>query len=101
MKRIRKSMLVCLVVAALVGAPLGQAALAQFRPDAEEPSAMSMAVDVVPVRVLSFCGMVLGAAFFVVTLPVSFIAGSHKQAAEKMVKEPARYTFTRPLGQFR
>ena len=100
MNSIRKSIAVCLVVAALIAAPFGQSALAQFRPDAKEPSAGAMMVDVVPVRVLSFCGMVFGAVFFAVTLPVSYIADSHYQAHEKMVLEPARYTFTRPLGQF-
>jgi hypothetical protein len=101
MRNARKSMLVFLVVASLIAVPLGQSALAQFRPDAKEPDAVAMMVDVVPVRVLSFCGMVIGTAFFLVTIPVSYIAGNYEEAAEKMIAEPARYTFTRPLGDFR
>jgi hypothetical protein len=101
MKNARKTMIAILVVAALVAVPFGEAALAQFRPDAKEPDAVAMMIDVVPVRVLSFCGMVIGTAFFLVTIPVSYFAGSHEEAAEKMIAEPARYTFTRPLGEFR
>ncbi len=101
MRNARKSMLVFLLVAALATVPWGRPALAQFRPEAEEPDAVTMMIDVVPVRVLSFCGMVIGTAFFLVSLPVSYIAGSHELAAEKMIAEPARYTFTRPLGEFR
>ena len=101
MRKARTSMMVFLVVAALIAVPFGQAALAQFRPDAQEPDAMAMMVDVFPVRALSFCGMVIGTAFFLLTIPVSYIAGNYEEAAEKMIAEPARYTFTRPLGEFR
>ena len=96
----RKMMLVLLTVAALVAVPFGQAAMAQFRPDKEEPSGALMMFDVVPVRVLGFCGLVIGSVGYVVTLPFSLISKSHKQAAKKMVVEPARFTFTRPLGEF-
>ena len=97
----RKLTLVFLAVAVLVVMPAGHSAMAQFRPDEAEPSAAAMIVDVVPVRVLSFCGLVIGTVSYVVTLPLSYATDSHQLAAKKMVIEPARYTFTRPLGDFR
>lgn len=42
---------------------------------------------------------VLGSAVFVVGLPFTLLNGSTGQAAQKLVVEPAQYTFTRPLGQ--
>lgn len=101
MVSVRKIILVVLTVAALVAVPLGQTAMAQFRPDAQEPSAAAMIIDVVPVRVLSFCGLVIGTVSYVLTLPLSYMTDSHELAAKKMVVEPARYTFKRPLGEFR
>lgn len=100
MSSARKVLLVLLTVAALVAVPLGRTAVAQFRPDDTEPSAAAMIIDVVPVRVLSFCGLVIGTVSYVVTLPLSYATHSHQMAAKKMVVEPARYTFTRPLGDF-
>jgi len=101
MGKARKSITIVLVIAALIAIPFGQSAVAQFRPDEKEPDAVAMMIDVVPVRVLSFCGLVIGTAFFLVTIPISYVAGNYEQAAEKMIAEPARYTFTRPLGEFR
>ena len=35
---------------------------------------------------------------FVVMLPFSLLGGNVGESAEKLVVEPAKYTFTRPLG---
>jgi hypothetical protein len=101
MLSVRKTVLVLLTIVVLVALPFEQAAVAQFRPDAAEPDAAAMIIDVVPVRVLSFCGLVIGTVAYVVTLPLAYISGSQEMAAQKMVVEPARYTFIRPLGDFR
>jgi hypothetical protein len=42
---------------------------------------------------------VLGSVAFVVTLPFSIPTKSVDKAAQKLVVDPARYTFVRPLGQ--
>lgn len=42
---------------------------------------------------------VLGTVAFVVTLPFSIPTKSVDKAAQKLVVDPARYTFVRPLGQ--
>lgn len=42
---------------------------------------------------------VLGTVAFVVTLPFSLPTRSVDKAAQKLVVDPARYTFVRPLGQ--
>jgi len=41
----------------------------------------------------------VGTMAFVVTLPFSIPTRSVDKAAQKLIVDPARYTFVRPLGQ--
>lgn len=66
-----------------------------------EPSAAELITDVVIVRPLGIVATVVGAVFYVIALPFSLPSGSADQAAEALVKDPAKYTFQRPLGNFR
>ena len=65
----------------------------------EEPSGAGMLVDFVVLRPFGFVATVLGTAVFIASLPLTLPTGSVKQAAKKLVAEPAKYTFVRPLGQ--
>lgn len=49
-------------------------------------------------RTTSFATMIVGAGVFVVTLPFTLIGGNVGEAGMKLVGNPARATFTRPLG---
>ena len=60
--------------------------------------AASVVVDVTVARPLSFALTVLGSAAFVVSLPVAIPTGSVKNVAHTLVAEPAKDTFTRPVG---
>lgn len=64
----------------------------------DEPSAGAVAFDLVIVRPLSLVTTVLGAGLFVVSVPFAAIQGDPLAAADTLVVDPARYTFTRPLG---
>jgi hypothetical protein len=63
------------------------------------PSTGAIAADVLILRPLSLIGTVLGTAVFVVGLPFEAIAGDVSDPARRLVVEPAKYTFTRPLGE--
>jgi hypothetical protein len=63
------------------------------------PSAGAIAADIVVLRPLSLVGTVLGTALFVVGLPFEAIAGDVSDPAQRLVVEPAKYTFARPLGE--
>jgi uncharacterized membrane protein YczE len=65
----------------------------------EEVSAGTMLFDLVFVRPVGIIATGLGAATYVVTIPFSGPGGNLNEALEKMVKEPFRYTFTRPIGK--
>jgi hypothetical protein len=57
-----------------------------------------MAADIVLLRPLGLAGTVLGTALFVVGLPFEAIAGDISGPAKRLVVQPAKFTFTRPLG---
>lgn len=62
----------------------------------------TMAVDLVVIRPLGIVSTTLGCAFFVASLPfIVWTEGRIKRAARYFVQEPARYTFVRPLGEFK
>ncbi len=64
------------------------------------PSAGAMAFDLLIVRPVSLVATVLGTGLFVLSLPLSIIQGETPSApAQKLVVEPAKFTFDRPLGE--
>ncbi len=65
-----------------------------------EPSAAAMTVDVLAVRPLGIAATLLGTGLFIVSLPFSALGGNVDEVAENLVVEPARFTFTRPLGEY-
>jgi hypothetical protein len=65
---------------------------------AQQPTFWGMATDLFLVRPLTLVTTAAGSVGFVVSLPFSLTAGNTDVAAEKFVLEPARNTFTRPLG---
>lgn len=63
------------------------------------PSAGAMAFDLIIVRPVSLVATVLGTGLFIISLPLALIQrDAPVAAAKKLVAEPARYTFDRPLG---
>jgi hypothetical protein len=65
----------------------------------DDGSFEAVAADALVVRPFSFVATVLGAALFVVALPVAAISKSTSETAEALVAKPARMTFTRPMGE--
>ena len=66
----------------------------------EAPNAAgAMLVDAFLLRPLGLAATVLGTATFIVTLPFSLPTRSADDAAKVLVVTPAKYTFTRPLGE--
>jgi hypothetical protein len=66
----------------------------------EPPSAAAMAADMLLVRPLGVLGTVVGTGLFVVSLPLSALGMNSEEAVQRLVAEPARFTFVRPLGDF-
>jgi hypothetical protein len=66
----------------------------------DTPSASAMAVDLLLIRPLGLVATVLGTGLFLVQLPLSLAIGDAPTGpADKLVVEPASFTFRRPLGK--
>ena len=65
----------------------------------EDVSAEEIIVDGLLLRPGGIVATVLGTAVFVVILPFSIPTKSVNKRAQKLIVDPARYTFVRPLGQ--
>ncbi|MBI5827436.1 MAG: hypothetical protein HZB22_06895 [Deltaproteobacteria bacterium] len=64
----------------------------------KEPSGTEIALDIILVRPLGVASVAAGAVFFVVGLPFTLPTMSVGLAARKLVVEPFKYTFVRPIG---
>jgi len=57
-----------------------------------------MVGDLTVMRPLGIVATAVGAIVYVISLPFSLAGGNEEEARQKLVIEPAKYTFTRPLG---
>ncbi len=94
-----KRLLVLVMAVILICTSTGFSAFAQGPKVQDVASGESMIADFVLLRPLGIVATAVGAAFYVVSLPFSLPTGSAGTAWEKLVVEPASFTFTRPLGQ--
>jgi len=65
----------------------------------DDVSAEAMVADGLLLRPGGVIATLLGTVVFVVTLPFSIPTKSVDKAAQKLIVDPAKYTFVRPLGQ--
>ncbi len=57
-------------------------------------------MDTAVARPVGLVALVVGSAFFIVAMPFAATSGSLNTTADKLIAEPFRFTFTRPLGDF-
>ena len=99
MHKIAKQSIVLFIIAALVVSVAGPAARAQDYKETER-SGEKMTVDILLLRPAGLLATAGGALIFLISVPFSALGGNTKESYEELVKEPARYTFKRPLGDF-
>jgi hypothetical protein len=56
--------------------------------------------DALIARPLGLASIVVGATFFVISLPFSVISGNSDKATKVLLVKPINYTFKRPIGVF-
>ena len=100
MFKLLKKALILITVASLLIVPFGSTALAQEYFEAEEPSGGAMMYDLCVVRPVGLVATALGSVVFVLSSPFSALGDNIDVAGQKLVKNPAAYTFKRPLGEF-
>jgi len=96
----RKKIIILLLAVSFMVIPFGSSAVAKSLEYPIENCSELMAADFAVVRPLQFVSLVMGTVFFVVSSPFSALGGNVDEAYQKMMAEPARMTFLRPLGAF-
>ena len=64
-----------------------------------ETSSIGIVIDVVLVRPIGIASIAIGAGGFVISLPFSLPTKSADVAAKKLVGDPFKFTFMRPVGE--
>ena len=100
MINLAKKTLVLMTVASLLIIPFGSTAMAQEYFETEDPSGGAMMFDFFIVRPVGIVATAVGTVAFVISWPFSILGGNAGTAGQKLVSEPAAYTFSRPLGEF-
>ena len=100
MRTIAKKTFVMLLVVAFVTTSFASSTFAQATLQDEEISTENMLADALIVRPLGICATILGVGLFVISLPFSVLGKNVKEAGQKLVIAPAKFTFVRPLGEF-
>jgi hypothetical protein len=100
MFKLAKKTLILMTVASLLIIPFGSTAMAQEYFETEEPSGGAMLYDLCVVRPVALVATALGSVVFVLSWPFSALGDNSDVAGQKLVKDPAKYTFVRPLGEF-
>lgn len=98
MKRLARILVPLATSAALGFGAAAQAQTSDTNGINTTPTAEAMTFDLFVMRPLSLVGTVLGTAVFIVSLPVDLITFDFAGPAQRLVAEPAHYTFVRTLG---
>jgi hypothetical protein len=75
--------------------------LCSFQLSAREvPSGGEMLLDVLLARPVGLASTALGTAAWLIATPFTLLSGTWKQSGRRLVVYPAKFTFTRGLGDF-
>jgi len=98
--RMRSGIALAMALLLLAATSLVHAMDGAYRPKGGvDGSAEAILVDGFILKPAGILTTLVGSAAFVLTLPFSIPTRSVDNAAQKLVVDPARYTFVRPLGQ--
>jgi hypothetical protein len=100
MRTITKNTFVVLLVVVFATTVFASSSFAQAAIQDDEISTENMVADAILVRPLGICAVILGTGLFIISLPFSVLGKNVKEAGQKLVVAPAKFTFTRPLGEF-
>ena len=68
---------------------------------ADPDDAFVAAADTVVARPLGIVSIIVGTAAFIVTIPFALTSGTMEESADTLIGEPFRFTFERPVGEFK
>ena len=97
--RMQSGMALLVAVLFLWATSLVHAAEDPYMARSDDVSVEAIIADGLLMRPGGVIATLLGTMVFVVTLPFSIPTKSVDKAAQKLIVDPAKYTFVRPLGQ--
>ncbi|MCD6305365.1 MAG: hypothetical protein J7M32_03650 [Deltaproteobacteria bacterium] len=97
-KRIKKG-LAFVLISCLLSFHFAVPARAEEHLQELDEKAGYMAGDLFVVRPLGIAATAVGTVIYIISLPFSLAGGNAEEARQKLVYDPAQYTFTRPLGE--
>ncbi len=100
MQKLTTSWAVMGVIAALIIMPFATTVQAQDYFEAREPGGGAMIYDLVVLRPVGIVATAVGSVAWLISLPFSALGDNVDQATDKLVKEPGKFTFVRPIGEF-
>ena len=99
MKRYRKKIMLFVALGCVLFSSAGAPALAEESDSDSDISAVSIVGDFFILRPMGIVAQIAGASLFVVTYPVSATMGNVDAVKKKLIDDPAKFTWGRPLGQ--
>ena len=98
-KKLASYLVAVMLTMSSLGLPMAaNAASYGYMAESSEPTGGEMMAEIL-MRPFMLVGTVLTTATFIVMSPFSALGGNFGESFDKLVKEPAAYTFTRPLGE--
>jgi hypothetical protein len=98
-KKLASYLMAVMLTMTSLGLPAAASAASyDYMLDSTEPTGGEMMADAFLMRPCMLVGTVLTTATFIVRSPFSALGGNFGESFDTLVKEPAAYTFTRPLG---
>jgi hypothetical protein len=100
MRLIPKRLLCAVVIGLLILIPMGTSVYAQSPVMVQEKTAEGMAFDLVVLRPLGLVSTLVGSVMFAAGLIFSIPGDNVEESGQLLMKDPAKFTFGRPLGEF-
>ncbi|MEA3244313.1 MAG: hypothetical protein U9Q19_12890 [Pseudomonadota bacterium] len=98
-KKLASYLVAVMLTMSSLGLPMAaNAASYGYMAESTEPTGGEMMAEIL-MRPFMLVGTVLTTATFIIMSPFSALGGNFGESFDKLVKEPAAYTFTRPLGE--
>jgi uncharacterized membrane protein len=97
LRRVTAVLVIVALVAVTFAGPAGAAVIGED--EDTQVTAGKMAADALLVRPLGLVATVVGSVLFVVALPFSALGGNVNEVGQRLVVDPALFTFKRPVGE--
>ncbi|MGB5301113.1 MAG: hypothetical protein WBN48_20545 [Thiogranum sp.] len=98
-KKLATYLMAVILTTTSLGLPMAaNAASYGYMAESSEPTGGEMMAEIL-MRPTMLIGTILTTFTFIITSPFSALGGNFGDAFDRLVKEPAAYTFTRPLGE--